>query len=316
MSYMNDNFLLTNETARKLYFDYAKDMPIFDYHCHLPERELLENAPCSDLAALWLGGDHYKWRLMRNYGVEEEIVTGEKAPAERFHAFCKALGTAFGNPLYHWSQAELSFFFGCDLEINEKNADAILEHCNTYMRENGIADVSELYSKFVGEMTSYVLELGRTPIVWEGFPKKGHEHIPRETIVVAWESYYHMVYDLLEEGFRVINASWSPLYIVPSFTTRWSPFDILKWNVHRWQHWWPKSEAYLNPITVPDTDRVLGAALCCWEQSFEQEINAVMENIAAVAERTWNVQRRVSDEEYNELYQSQRKTLARIIQDR
>ena len=61
---------------------------------------------------------------------------------------------------------------------------------------------------------------------------------------------------------------------------------------------------------------MLGAALCCWEQSFEQEINAVMENIAAVAERTWNVQRRVSDEEYNELYQSQRKTLARIIQDR
>ena len=190
------------------------------------------------------------------------------------------------------------------------------DDCSRYMRENGIEDVSELYSKFVGEMTSYVLGLGRTPIVWEGFPKKGHEHIPRETIVVAWESYYHMVYDLLEEGFRVINASWSPLYIVPSFTTRWSPFDILKWNVHRWQHWWPKSEAYLNPITVADTDRVLGAALCCWEQSFEQEINAVMENIAAVAERTWNVQRRVSDEEYNELYQGQRKTLARIIQDR
>ena len=190
------------------------------------------------------------------------------------------------------------------------------DDCTRYMQENGIEDVSELYSKFVGEIASYVLSLGRTPIVWEGFPKKGHAHIPKETIVVAWESYYHMVYDLLEEGFRVINASWSPLYIVPSFTTRWSPFDILKWNVHRWQHWWPKSEAYLNPITVTDTERVLGAALCCWEQSFEQEINAIMENIAAVAERTWNVQRRVSDEEYNELYQGQRKTLARIIQDR
>ena len=125
-----------------------------------------------------------------------------------------------------------------------------------------------------------------------------------------------MVYDLLAEGFRVINASWSPLYIVPSFTCRWDAFEILKWNVHRWQHWWPKSEAHLNPITVPNTDQVLGATLCSWEQTFEQEINAVMENLAALSERTWNVRRQVTDAEYTELYQSQRLKLARIIQDR
>lgn len=102
------------------------------------------------------------------------------------------------------------------------------DDCTRYMRENGIGDVQELYSEFVGIIASYVLSLGRIPIVWEGFPKKGHARIPKETIVVAWESYYHMAYDLLEEGFRVINASWDPLYIVPSFTQRWSPFDILK----------------------------------------------------------------------------------------
>ena len=190
------------------------------------------------------------------------------------------------------------------------------EDCTRYMRENGIQDVQELYSEYVGNIASYVLSLGRTPIVWEGFPKKGHERIPRETIVVAWESYYHMAYDLLEEGFRVINASWDPLYIVPSFTSRWNAFDILKWNVHRWQHWWPKSDAHLNPFTVPATDQVLGAILCSWEQTYEQEINAVMENLAAVSERTWNVQRRVSDEEYIELYQSQRMPLGKLIQDR
>ena len=190
------------------------------------------------------------------------------------------------------------------------------DDCTRYMREQGIEDVYELYSRFVGRITSCVLSLGRTPIVWEGFPKKGHEHVPKETVVVAWESYYHMVYDLLEEGFRVINASWSPLYIVPSFTNRWDAFEILKWNVYRWQHWWPKSEAYLDPITVPATDRVLGAILCSWEQTFEQEINAVMENIAALSERTWNVRRRVTDEEYIEMYQAQRLRLARLIQDR
>ena len=190
------------------------------------------------------------------------------------------------------------------------------DSCRRYMEENGIEDVHELYSEYVGRIASYVLSLGRTPIVWEGFPRKGHQRIPKETIVVAWESYYHMVYDLLEEGFRVINASWSPLYVVPSFTSRWDAFEILKWNVHRWQHWWPNSEAYLNPITVPATDQVLGAILCSWEQTFEMEINTVMENLAAVSERTWNVQRKVSDEEYNEMYQSQRLRLGRLIQDR
>ena len=129
---------MTNPTAERLYFDYAKEMPIFDYHCHLPERELLENAPCADLSALWLGGDHYKWRLMRNYGIDEELITGNAKAEDRFVSFCRVLGTAYGNPIYHWSQSELAFFFDCHLEINEKNALSILDHCNTYMREHGI----------------------------------------------------------------------------------------------------------------------------------------------------------------------------------
>ena len=138
MSYLRDNFLLTNQTAERLYFDYAKDMPIFDYHCHLSEREILANEPCTDLCDLWLGGDHYKWRLMRNFGIDEAYITGNKSKEERFTAFCKTVGTAYGNPMYHWSQVELKEFFGCELEIGEKNAPAILEHCNRYIKENNI----------------------------------------------------------------------------------------------------------------------------------------------------------------------------------
>ena len=189
------------------------------------------------------------------------------------------------------------------------------EVCTQYMKEHGIEDEHELYSEFVGQIASYILSLGRTPIVWEGFPRKGHERVPKETIVIAWESHYHMAYELLEEGFQIINASWDPLYIVPSFTERWNAFDILKWNVHRWQHWWPKSEAHLNPISVPATDRVMGAILCSWQQTYEQEINAIMENLAAMSERTWNVRRVVSDKEYNTMFKSQRLKLARFIQD-
>ena len=138
MSYIKNNFLLTNETAERLYFSYAKDMPIFDYHCHLPEKQILENKPFNDVFEVWLTGDHYKWRLMRNYGVNEEYITGNASNKEKFIAYCRVLGTAFGNPLYHWSQVELKEFFGCDMEINEDNAEAIWDTCNAYIKANNV----------------------------------------------------------------------------------------------------------------------------------------------------------------------------------
>ena len=142
MSYIKDNFLLTNKTAEKLYFDYAKDMPIFDYHCHLPEKQLLENKPFNDLFEIWLAGDHYKWRLMRNFGIDEEMITGKATNKEKFLAYCKTLGTAFGNPLYHWSQVELKEFFNCEIEINEENAELIWDWCNEYIRINNVTPQS------------------------------------------------------------------------------------------------------------------------------------------------------------------------------
>lgn len=142
MSYLKDNFLLENKTAEKLYFDYAKDMPIFDYHCHLPEKQILENAAFNDVFEIWLKGDHYKWRLMRNYGIDEEFITGDKTNKEKFFCYCKVLGTAFGNPLYHWSQVELKEFFNCEIEINEDNAETIWNWCNDYIKLNNITPQS------------------------------------------------------------------------------------------------------------------------------------------------------------------------------
>ena len=137
-----DNFLLINKTAERLYFNYAKNMPIFDYHCHLPEKQILENKPFDDVYQIWLAGDHYKWRLMRNYGVNEEYITGNKSNKEKFLTYCKTLATAFGNPLYHWSQVELKEFFNCELEINEENAELIWEWCNEYIHLNNITPQS------------------------------------------------------------------------------------------------------------------------------------------------------------------------------
>lgn len=142
MTYLKDNFLLTNKTAEKLYFDYAKNMPIFDYHCHLPETQILENKEFNDVFEIWLKGDHYKWRLMRNYGIDEEYITGEKSNKEKFIAYCTVLGTAFGNPLYHWSQVELKEFFNCEIEINKDNAEIIWDWCNDYIKLNKITPQS------------------------------------------------------------------------------------------------------------------------------------------------------------------------------
>ena len=138
MSYLKKNFLLTTKTAEKLYYDYAKDMPIFDYHCHLPEKQILKNEPFKDIFEIWLAGDHYKWRLMRNYGIDEKYITGDADNKEKFMAYCKTLGTAFGNPLYHWSQVELKEFFGCDKEICEENAEDIWNECNEYIAKNNV----------------------------------------------------------------------------------------------------------------------------------------------------------------------------------
>lgn len=142
MSYIKENFLLENEYAVKLYNDFAKDMPIFDYHCHLSEYQILEDKEFKDIYEIWLSGDHYKWRLMRNYGIDEEYITGNKTNKEKFLVYCKVLGTAFGNPLYHWSQMELEMYFNCHHEINEKNAELIWEECNQYIKERHMSPSS------------------------------------------------------------------------------------------------------------------------------------------------------------------------------
>ena len=138
MSYIKDDFLLENKTALRLYNDYAENMPIIHYHGHLSEKQILENKRFNDVCEVWLGGDHYKWRLMRNYGVPERLITGDASNHDKFVAYCKTLSTAFGNPLYHWSQLELKEFFNCELEINEENAETIWNWCNDYIALNDV----------------------------------------------------------------------------------------------------------------------------------------------------------------------------------
>lgn len=187
--------------------------------------------------------------------------------------------------------------------------------CQAYMKEHGITSTKELYGEYMGRVASYVLSLGKTPMVWEGFPKFTNHYIPKETVVIAWESHYQLAPELLEDGFKIINASWQPMYLVSSLTRRWTPEDILNWNVYNWQHWWPNSYALLNPITVQPTEQVMGATLCAWGLNYEQLMSRLLENMPAMSERVWTVERKRSFDEYNTVFKSVLKVAAALVQD-
>ncbi len=135
---MNDDYLLSGATARGLYRA-AAELPICDYHCHLPPREIFEDKVFEGIGPLWLGGDHYKWRLMREAGVPEELVTGAAPWPEKFRAYLGALEFAAGNPLYAWSAMELRLFFGVDLPLDAAHADEIRERCDAAIRERALS---------------------------------------------------------------------------------------------------------------------------------------------------------------------------------
>ena len=128
--FMDSEFLLTTPSARKLYHDYAEEMPIIDYHCHLSPAEIAEDRRFTDLSEVWLGGDHYKWRLMRACGEPEELITGNGDPYEKFLAFARTIERCPGNPVTHWAHLELRRYFDCDLILNPQNAPEIWAHCN------------------------------------------------------------------------------------------------------------------------------------------------------------------------------------------
>ncbi|MBJ6360551.1 glucuronate isomerase [Paenibacillus sp. MAHUQ-46] len=136
---MDDQFLLSNATAVRLYHDYAKNMPIIDYHCHLSPQEIYENKAFSNITEAWLYGDHYKWRALRANGVPEKYVTGGEGASdyERFAAWAKTVPNTIGNPLYHWSHLELRRFFDIEELLNEENAQIIWEKANAKLSGSG-----------------------------------------------------------------------------------------------------------------------------------------------------------------------------------
>ena len=128
--FMDDNFLLSTDTAINLYHNHAKNMPICDYHCHLNPKEIAEDKRYNNITEIWLGGDHYKWRTMRSFGIEEKYITGDASDYEKFEAFAKVMPYLIGNPMYHWSHLELKRYFGIEETLSPKTCKLIWDKCN------------------------------------------------------------------------------------------------------------------------------------------------------------------------------------------
>jgi glucuronate isomerase len=146
--FMDENFLLSNKTAQKLYHEAAAGEPIFDYHCHLIPKEIAGDQRFPDLASVWLGGDHYKWRALRANGVPEKLVTGDADPYDKFLAWAETVPRLIGNPLYHWTHLELRRYFDITEVLNPQSAPAIWKAANERLKNDPALSVFGIFKKF------------------------------------------------------------------------------------------------------------------------------------------------------------------------
>ena len=132
--FITDDFLLETESAKQLYHDFAKKMPIIDYHCHISPKEIAQNKKFDNLFQIWLAGDHYKWRAMRANGVNEEFITGNKSDKEKFIKWAETVPHTLRNPLYHWTHLELKNVFGITQLLNKDSAEEIYDKCTELLQ--------------------------------------------------------------------------------------------------------------------------------------------------------------------------------------
>jgi glucuronate isomerase len=139
--FMGKDFLLTNETAKILFHEYASKQPIVDYHCHIDPKQIYEDKTFEDIAEIWLGGDHYKWRAMRNNGAQEKHITGDASPFEKFQKWAETVPKLIGNPLYHWTHLELQRYFDIYETLSPETCDIIWKKANEKLRTLSVRNI-------------------------------------------------------------------------------------------------------------------------------------------------------------------------------
>ena len=143
-NFLNDDFLLTTDVAKKLYHDYAKSMPIYDYHCHLSPQHIAQDKVFEDLAEIWLSGDHYKWRLMRECGIDEKYISGNASSYEKFEKYAQIIPYCIGNPVYVWTHLELKRYFEIDTVLSQSTAKQIWDEANSKLKSLSVKKLLKL----------------------------------------------------------------------------------------------------------------------------------------------------------------------------
>jgi glucuronate isomerase len=138
-AFINEDFLISNEKGKDLYFNYSEDQPIIDYHCHIPVKDIADDTQFKNITHVWLYGDHYKWRAMRTSGIDEEYITGNASDFEKFKAWAQIVPKTIGNPLFHWTHLELKRYFFVDDLLNENTADKIWNICNNKLADDELS---------------------------------------------------------------------------------------------------------------------------------------------------------------------------------
>jgi hexosaminidase len=195
---------------------------------------------------------------------------------------------------------------------------------NSFMRKNNLGtDVHELFRYFLVRMNKIVKKHNKKMFLWEGFRREGKIEIPRDVVVFAFETMYHLPSHLIEDGFTVVNTSWTPLYLVNGGVKQprarravWSPEKIYSWNVWRWEHWWNKTPVYKNPMQLKETSQIIGGQMCSWEQAGEAEIPTLRKRLPVFIERVWNNKEKIPFEDFFTMVEKNDLKFSRIINDK
>ena len=195
---------------------------------------------------------------------------------------------------------------------------------NSFMRKNNLGtDVHELFRYFLVRMNKIVKKHNKKMFLWEGFRREGKIEIPRDVVVFAFETMYHLPSHLIEDGFTVVNTSWTPLYLVNGGLKQprarravWSPETIYSWNIWRWEHWWYKTPVYKNPMQLEETSQIIGGQMCSWEQTGEAEIPTLRKRLPVFIERVWNNKEKMPFEDFFTRVEKNDLKLSGIINDK
>lgn len=202
------------------------------------------------------------------------------------------------------------FHIGCD-EVWLAHVGGTPE-AKAYMARHGLRNPHDLYLKHIVRMHEIVKRHGKRTVLWEGFGGTGSPsvQIPKDILVIAWETMYQLPQSLLKNGYTLINCAWKPLYVVND--TRWAPEYIYGWNMWRWENHWVHAPSF-TPIQIEPTDRVIGAQMCVWEQAEYKTVPGLRKRLAAMSERIWNPKAGRAYEDFNRRFQSTDRVLSRVL---